>query len=438
MLLNFKTALIFIVAAMSLASCYRDKSAVLEIKKTIELNDFLNTICIENNSASAVTFSLNINEIFPLDFETISNEIDAIVLQEKLSKQEAAYIFVRRNTFYNSPYSIESWQHEPLLFINSIGGGFCDDLASVLAATWKHKGDSARVIGIDAHVIPEVFADRKWQMLDPTCGTFYTNQKGEKLSVEEIGSNLNAMFTTNVDTQYFNPLYRGRTFLSVYFSKLYEAKEFFRDVTQSSFNYAQTSQQFTLPGKSSLQISYNKEFGFANISVHLHKGSIGLLQLPLVPFSAKGNMSFIANSEIFHLNDTSVLLPTKSYINEIEIAKVSGKSEVNYLVNPKLKFLKAQNRIQLNSSAPLVIKATKSNKTEIQFGTTETFVGLKSLDDMLFFNNAGTKTSTTNTDSLKQQFLQAIKTSNRIAPKEREELIQLYNEYLNLIKIKVE
>jgi len=85
----------------------------------------------------------------------------------------------------------------------------------------------------------------------------------------------------------------------------------------------------------------------------------------------------------------------------------------------------------------LVIKATKSNKTEIQFGTTETYVGLKSLDDMLFFNNAGTKTSTTNTDSLKQQFLQAIKTSNRIAPKEREELIQLYNEYLSLIKSKV-
>lgn len=434
---DFKLVLSFLVTAMFFTSCYRDKSTAVEYNKTIELNDSLNTISIENKSSLPVTFSLSINGIFPLYFENISNKIDAISLQEKLSKQEAAYLFVRRNTFYNSPYSTETWQHEPLLFINSIGGGFCDDLASVLAAVWENEGDSVRIMNIDAHVIPEVFTDRKWQMLDPTCGTFYTNKKGEKLSIEEIGNNLNAMFATNADTQYFNPLYRGRTFLSVYFSKLYEAKEFFRDVTQYSFNYAQTPKQFTLPGKSSLQISYNKEFGFANILVCLETNSKGKLQLPLVPFSAKGNMSFTANNKVFHLNDTSVLLPTKSYINEIEIAQVSGKSEVNYLVNPKLKFLKTQNRIQLNSSAPLVIKATKSNKPEIQFGATETFVGLKSLDDILFFNKAKTKTSTTNIDSLKQQFLQAIKTSNRVTPKEREELIQLYNEYLSLIKSKV-
>lgn len=426
----------FFVVAMSLISCHRDKNTAIKFTKTITLSDTLNTISIENESTLPVTFLLKINENFPLSFNDISEKIETIASQEKVSKHFAAYIFLRRNTFYNSPYSAETWQHEPLLFINSFGGGFCDDLASVLAAVWKSEGDSARIINIDAHVIPEVFKDNRWQMLDPTCGTFYTNEKNEILSVEQISNHLNVMFATNVDTQYFNQLYRGRTFFSVYFSKLYEAKALFSDVTQSSLNYAQTKQQFTLPGKSSLQISYNKEFDFTNISVRLHKGSVGFLQIPLVPFSAKGNMVFKTNNEVYNLNDTSVLLPTKNYIDKMEIEKVSKESEVNYLVNPKLKFITAENKIQLNSATALVVKATKNAKPEIQFGATEIFVGLKSIEDMLFFNKAGTKSSTTNTDSLKQQFLQEIKTSNRVNTKEREELIQLYSEYIDLIKDK--
>ena len=77
---DFKLVLSFLVTAMFFTSCYRDKSAAAEYSKTIELNDSLNTISIENKSSLPVTFSLNINGIFPLYFENISNLIKLIML----------------------------------------------------------------------------------------------------------------------------------------------------------------------------------------------------------------------------------------------------------------------------------------------------------------------------------------------------------------------
>ncbi|MBW7936869.1 MAG: hypothetical protein H3C71_06990, partial [Flavobacteriales bacterium] len=102
------------------------------LESDIQFNDTINGFSIENPNNHPVSFYLDINHLFPLDENRMLSFIEALANQKNIPLEQATWVWVRENTFFNPPYTSERWQHNPLIFLNSIGGGLCDDIASVL------------------------------------------------------------------------------------------------------------------------------------------------------------------------------------------------------------------------------------------------------------------------------------------------------------------
>jgi hypothetical protein len=82
-----------------------------------------------------------------------------------------------------------TWVHEPMTALNSIGFGYCDDVASAFAQLAQHAGYAARVWALGGHVVPEVNVNGSWVMLDPDLGAYYSDAAGVDVGVAELEAN---------------------------------------------------------------------------------------------------------------------------------------------------------------------------------------------------------------------------------------------------------
>ena len=147
-------------------------------------------IVLENISSKTIKLEQLFDNSFPINKDQILNEIRSISNAHDLPIHIAAWIYVRQLTSHDYPPTIdEKWIHNPIIFLNSVGQGFCDDRASVMAIIWNWLGFETRVWSLTGHVVPEVLVNSNWQMLDPDEEEFYLNKKGEIASVNELSKN---------------------------------------------------------------------------------------------------------------------------------------------------------------------------------------------------------------------------------------------------------
>ncbi len=84
------------------------------------------------------------------------------------------WLFLKQNRYHWYPAEAGSEIHSPVKFINIYGCGFCDDSATNAELLFKRAGFSqARVWGLYGHVVPEVFYNGAWHLLDPDLEIFY-------------------------------------------------------------------------------------------------------------------------------------------------------------------------------------------------------------------------------------------------------------------------
>jgi len=84
------------------------------------------------------------------------------------------WLFLKQNRYHWYPAEVGNEIHSPVKFINIYGCGFCDDSATNAELLFKSAGLSqARVWGLNGHVVPEVFYNGAWHMLDPDLEVFY-------------------------------------------------------------------------------------------------------------------------------------------------------------------------------------------------------------------------------------------------------------------------
>ena len=389
--------------------CNSDTDRIFSYQTNIafDFSDSLNAFSIHNNHNFPVTFRIKINDLFPLNFEEIKKIISLNASKEDIPTPQSAWQFVVENTFTVLPaYTTENWQHEPLLFLNSIGGGLCDDRASVLAAIWRAQGDSSRVIGLEGHVVPEIYKNNKWQMYDPSLEIFYCDSNSLILSVGEIENSPERIFLSDCNHAKLNSLFHKKNSISNYFLSLYVSKENNKDVTDWHLDYQSYLNDFVLPSYSTLQILFDKENNLTSICVKLNISSNGKLQIPLVPYIAKGIFEFTIQNEKISTNGTNYQFPEKKFVNEIYIEKVLQASEIHYLVNPKLKYLKHQNNIDIKATEPLETKVFYSfEQSNILFGKAELFFNLKSNQNNTHFDVISSSNSEIlDSELLKEQF----------------------------------
>ena len=149
-----------------------------------------NFVKILNAGNVQASFQMNINNAL---FNSKTDLINTIIstpdefANEPIERK--VWRFIRDNRYHFNPMTALQWGHDPTLFFNSIGFGFCDDSASVYYQLMTSLGYTVRVWGMDGHVVPEVLINGRWEMYDPDKKVYYYDTNGDIAGVEELAQN---------------------------------------------------------------------------------------------------------------------------------------------------------------------------------------------------------------------------------------------------------
>lgn len=70
------------------------------------------------------------------------------------------------------------------LYLNSMGFGYCDDVANVLSSLCAAAGYQTRVWELNGHVVCEVYNNGRWELYDADLRTLYVDHVGNLVGVE--------------------------------------------------------------------------------------------------------------------------------------------------------------------------------------------------------------------------------------------------------------
>jgi hypothetical protein len=135
------------------------------------------------------SLSLNGNRMYYAIGEMLS-EIDSMSAQVENERWvRKAWRYIHQKKYHYFPFTGAVWQHNPKMFFNSLGFGFCDDFASVFYHLAYKKGYNSRVWGLGGHVVSEVYDSEKWELFDCDYGAYYYNDSGQIAGVQELEQN---------------------------------------------------------------------------------------------------------------------------------------------------------------------------------------------------------------------------------------------------------
>ncbi len=105
-------------------------------------------------------------------------------------KARAIWNSVVRFQFQDQPpveyLQVENLVLDPIKEANVYGYSFCSVASASVQALARYSGLQARGWTINGHVVPEVFYDGKWHLLDASLITYFPGPDGKLLGVEEI------------------------------------------------------------------------------------------------------------------------------------------------------------------------------------------------------------------------------------------------------------
>jgi len=378
--LNCSRWLVVLCLLCCLASCTGKKVAVVQNKQLI-VNDLKNSFVITNPTNHSIEFQLDINHFFPLSDTSLLQIIRQQAQQDTIPLEQAAWRFVANTSFHEIPYTGETWQHAPTLFLNSVGGGFCDDQASVLAKLWQKLGFQARVYGLEGHVVPEVHVNNRWEMFDPDHRIYYFDSTRQILSVKQLATLDSSQILDTLPNISCNPAFLATTPISRHYLRdFFETKADNKDQTAWHLNYPKISNQFSLPANSSLVFTFNEKQKRMEAFVQLEKGAEGTLQIPLVPFSANGDCQFSLENKNFHAQQ-NFRFPHQQFFHQLKIQNTNQKTFIYYLVNPLLPFVKSKNELKVIGSKKLQLSAAYVRpKSQLFFGEVGYYFHTKSIE----------------------------------------------------------
>jgi hypothetical protein len=127
--------------------------------------------------------------------EVLNDSLDAVRVVQAL---EAAHPdetvdvhlwrYLSESTYWWYPVTAKFWAHDPVVLLNSIGYGFCDDVANALAILGQEMGLRSRVWYLQGHVVPEVEMHGLWKMYDPSLRVHYRDAAGATVGVAELSA----------------------------------------------------------------------------------------------------------------------------------------------------------------------------------------------------------------------------------------------------------
>lgn len=188
--LNFKLAVVCVFSTCILV--FSTVSGQEKLIRKIEVSDTDHQyLSMKNQSGFVLRFSFILNDKFYPTIHEIIGEIKKMSGNKNDSLYYYAWKFVCDNTYENSSLFKNEWITTKLLYINSVGYGNCGKEAIFLTNLWKELGYRTRMWGLsgkgeDGHIVPEVYYNNRWHMLDPTYKVYYLNDSMEIAGTEEL------------------------------------------------------------------------------------------------------------------------------------------------------------------------------------------------------------------------------------------------------------
>ncbi len=160
----------------------------------IEFDSAVNQVIIKNPTDSLINIQLYLNDKFWYSKEDILSAVEKIETDSLpgLPVDAAkAMAFVMQNTFHYQEIHLDKiYAYQPLYLLNSWGGALCSHRNSALAQIWKWQGYEARCIQLNAHVVPEIFYDENWMMLDADYNTWFLTETGQITDFTILGNRI--------------------------------------------------------------------------------------------------------------------------------------------------------------------------------------------------------------------------------------------------------
>lgn len=374
--------------------------SVEDVTKTRTFKDPLSTarvIEIENTSSAAVDFSLSHNDkrlltsIFEM-LEDVGNQSDDVAgepFERKLWR------YLRDNVYHNSPLSSEAFLHEPLLLINSIGWGFCDDVATVYMHLARAAGKTSRVWYIEGHVVPEVQIEGIWSVYDPDLAVYYTDAEAKVLGVMDLSAN--PSWVSSPAAPLF-PDYQNYAGYSSDVAQMYATtanNSLADDVVpylmepqspQSGLISIPAGAKLSYPGKWSAvptgtdSISRVEVPAYANMKLELPSGFTGTIRLPLQLVQISGTGQIRLDGTTFTLGSAQLAdylaRPTLATVT-LEITQSSSRIELYMLINP-LRFGRGpSDEIRVTGKDVWALRVVESQPAEANIVTADSVENLR-------------------------------------------------------------
>jgi hypothetical protein len=170
---------------------FRYESRPVETVRSVQIDPAdASVLDFENVADFDVQFQFDVNG--HMQPGTRSEVVDRIAQKSNANNEPlllAIWRTLAENTRRGATLSEATWLHGPVRLLNSLGFGYCDDVASAYSLLARAAGYETRVWTLGGHVVPEVLVDGRWEMFDPDVGVVYRNIEGQIAGVEELVAN---------------------------------------------------------------------------------------------------------------------------------------------------------------------------------------------------------------------------------------------------------
>lgn len=264
---------------------------------------------VENRNADTVAVALALEGLLFTDRDDVLEAIERLAPEYAGEPNyRKAWRFLTTRTYHSTPFSPFAEQHDPLLYLNSIGYGLCDDASAVLATVWRWQGYESRIWALEGHVVPEVKVDGRWLMFDADYALTYFDGSSRIASVEQLATSPGLI--TNPVSPLWPTTYSGYSayVASIYASRADNSAHDFRSAAEHPLVIA-------LPARSALTFPVDFDDDVLSYvgdtiplvgagKIELAPRSVVDLRLPFVVLDVRGSGTVAIDSIVYAIGST--------------------------------------------------------------------------------------------------------------------------------------
>ncbi len=369
-------------------------SIILILFASLQLNSQIDTLiyninveepqkaafCLKNNSDSLISFKLKFNnKFFYNDSEIASYIKSGYNKYPNEPLHQKTWRFVIDNIIHQPPLSFEQWQHNPFIFLNSIGFGICDDINTNLAILWKMCGYESRVWDLNSHVVAEVKINDRWECYDANFGAYHINPNNTIANIGELENNIELFSDSQTfdypKHNYANLMINTKRYISHYQTKNNYANEWYNsypDFYPNNFNLPPDS-YLEFPGvyNDSIKTQFNiQKNTTSNARLVILKSWTGKVYQPLQLANIKGKGIIKIDNISFELGAkelSNFLRKNDRIITSFEIIESNSEIIAIYFVNPIVFKVLNNNKLMLAGNDIELIKCNEISLNESEY-----------------------------------------------------------------------